>query len=310
MKRKRRIKRNKILGVGFCALVYLFLFLPISVIVANSFNATTTKPYMSWKGFTLDWYVKLWENTSLLEAFGTTMIIAVVSTLLATVIGTLGAIGMYKYKFKGKGLIDGLLYIPVVIPEIVLGISLLTIFSKAGIPRGMITLILAHVTFCIPFVIFNVRARLAGYDISIEEASMDLGANRLTTFFEITLPVLMPGIMGGALLAFTLSIDDVIISYFVNGQTKTYPLKIMESVKSGVAPDVNALSTLILIGTILFVVLTQGDLFKKSSKESGKEETKYEKKKHGKKVFVGNAFSNTVYDARRMWFEDWQYGNR
>ena len=265
MKRKKKAKHQKQISIVFCTLVYLFLFLPISVIVVNSFNATTTKPYMSWKGFTFDWYIKLWDNSSLLEAFGTTMIIAVISTILATIIGTIGAIGIYKYTFKGKSLINGLLYIPVVIPEIVLGISLLTIFSKVNIPRGMITLIMAHVTFCVPFVIFNVRARLTGYDNSIEEASMDLGANRLRTFFEITIPVLAPGILGGALLAFTLSIDDVIISYFVYGQTKTYPLKVMESVKSGVSPDVNALSTLILLGTIVFVVLTQGDWFKKKA---------------------------------------------
>ena len=263
MRREGKKGLKKGISVAYCTIVYLFLFLPISVIVVNSFNATTTKPYMSWKGFTLDWYVKLWDNTSLLEAFGNTMIIAGVSTLLATVIGTLGAIGMYRYRFGGRAIVDGLLYIPVVIPEIVLGISLLTIFARTDIPRGMLTLILAHVTFCIPFVIFNVRARLAGYDRSIEEASMDLGANRFTTFFEVTLPVLAPGILGGALLAFTISIDDVIISYFVYGQTKTYPLKVMESVKSGVAPDVNALSTLILIGTVIFVVLTQGDLFNK-----------------------------------------------
>ncbi len=264
MKRKSKTKMHKIVNTVFCALVYIFLFLPISVIVVNSMNATTSKPYLSWKGFTLDWYVKLWDNTALLSSFGNTMIIAVVSTILSTIIGTLAAVGMYKYKFKGKGIINGLLYIPVVIPEIVLGISLLTIFAKTNIPRGMLTLILAHVTFCVPFVIFNVRARLTGYDNSIEEASMDLGANRIVTFFEVTLPVLAPGIAGGALLAFTLSIDDVIISYFVNGQTKTYPLKVMESIKSGVAPDVNALSTLILIGTILLVVLTQSNIFKKS----------------------------------------------
>lgn len=250
-------------SIVFCAAVYIFLFLPISVIVVNSMNATTTKPYLSWKGFTFDWYIKLFDNDALLSSFGNTMFIAIMSTLLATVIGTLGAIGMYKYKFKGKSLIDGLLYIPVVIPEIVMGISLLTMFSKTNVPRGMLTLILAHVTFSIPYVIFNVRARLSGYDSSIEEASLDLGANRIRTFFEITLPVLAPGIAGGALLAFTLSIDDVIISYFVNGQTKTYPLKVMESIKSGVAPDVNALSTLILIGTIILVVLTQTDLLKR-----------------------------------------------
>ena len=260
MRRKTKTKAKKGISIAFCTLVYLFLFLPISVIVVNSFNATTTKPYMSWKGFTFDWYVKLWSNSSLIEAFGNTMIIAIVSTILATIIGSLGAIGMYKYKFKGKSIIDGLLYVPVVIPEIVLGISLLTIFSKVNIPRGMLTLILSHVTFCVPFVIFNVKTRLTRYDNSIEEASMDLGANRLVTFFNITLPVLAPGIFGGALLAFTLSIDDVIISYFVYNKTKTYKLKVMESVKSGVAPDVNALSTIILIGTILFVVLTQSDL--------------------------------------------------
>ena len=130
----------------------------------------------------------------------------------------------------------------------------------------MITLVLAHVTLSIPFVIFNIRARLSGYDNSIEEASMDLGADRIYTFFHITLPVLAPGIGGGALLAFTLSIDDVIISYFTNGQVKTFPLKVMESIKSGVAPDVNALSTLILVGTSLLVILTQSGIFSKNKK--------------------------------------------
>jgi len=267
MKKKYRRKVSAVKNAIFCTLVYIFLFLPISVIVVNSANSTTTKPYLKWKGFTLDWYVKLFDNTALLESFRNTMIIAVVSTLLATIIGTLGAVGMYRYKFRGKSLIDGLLYIPVVIPEIVLGISLLTVFSKASIPRGMLTLILAHVTFSVPFVIFNVRARLAGYDVSIDEASMDLGANRRQTFFRITLPVLAQGIGGGALLAFTLSIDDIIISYFVNGQVKTYPLKVMESIKSGVSPDVNALSTLILIGTIAFVILTQSGIFIKKEKQ-------------------------------------------
>lgn len=260
MRKARKEKRNKGLSIAFCTAVYLFLFLPIFVVVSNSFNATTTKPYLSWKGFTFDWYIKLWDNSALLESFGNTIIIAVASTALATVIGTLGAVGIYRYKFKGKGIINGLLYIPVVIPEIVIGIALLTIFTNTNIPRGMLTLILSHVSFSVPYVIFNVRARLSGYDKSIEEASMDLGANRVVTFFEITLPVLAPGIAGGALLAFTLSIDDVIISYFVNGQTKTYPLKVMESIKSGVSPDVNALSTLVLIGTIALVYITQSGI--------------------------------------------------
>ncbi len=263
MNRKSKTKLKAVFSRIFCFAVYLFLFLPISVVIVNSFNATTSKPYLSWKGFTFNWYVKLFENNALLTSFGNTLIIAVVSTVLATAIGTLGAVGMYRYKFRGKGIIDGLLYIPVVIPEIVLGISLLTIFSAVNVPRGMLTLILAHVSFCVPFVVFNVRARLSGYDSSIEEASMDLGANRIRTFFEVTLPVLWPGITGGALLSFTLSIDDVIISYFVNGQTKTYPLRVMESIKSGVAPDVNALSALILIGTILLAVIPQSGILSK-----------------------------------------------
>ncbi len=262
MKTKRKI--GSIGKVIYCTLIYLFLFCPISVIVVNSFNATTTKPYLSWKGFTLDWYGKLFDgsNDAILQSFGNTMTIAIVSTILAVMLGTLAAVGMYKYKFKGKGIIDGLLYIPVVIPEIILGIALLTLFSNMNIDRGMVTLILSHVTFAVPFVIFTIRARLHGYDISIEEASMDLGANRIETFFRITLPVLAPGITGGAILAFTLSIDDVIISYFVNGTTATFPLKVMESVKMGVSPAINALSTLILVGTIFFVILTQTDVLK------------------------------------------------
>ena len=261
MKRQTKVKIKKKVNIVYCTLIYLFLFLPITVVVSNSFNATTTKPYLSWKGFTFDWYGKLFENSALLESFGNTMIIAVTSTLLATIIGTLAAVGMYKYKFRGKSTIDALLYIPVVIPEIVLGISLLTLFANVSIPRGIVSLVLAHVTFSIPYVIFNIRARLAGYDNSIEEASMDLGASRLKTFLYVTLPVLAPGIRGGAPLAFTLSLDDVIISYFTNGQTMTFPLKVWAGIKSGVAPDVNALSTLILLGTIVVVVLTQSGIF-------------------------------------------------
>lgn len=263
MKRQIKVKIGKNINIFYCLFIYLFLFLPIVVVVTNSFNATSTRPYLAWKGFTVEWYGKLFENSSLLEAFRNTMILAVISTVLAVIIGTLAAVGMYKYKFRGKTAIDALLYIPVVIPEIVLGISLLTLFANVNIPRGMVSLVLAHTTFSVPYVIFNVRARLAGYDNSIEEASMDLGAGRVKTFMHITLPVLAPGIGGGALLAFTLSLDDVIVSYFTNGQTMTFPLKVWAGIKSGVAPDVNALSTLILIATVLLVVLTQSGILKK-----------------------------------------------
>ena len=268
MKRRTKKKLKKIFSIIYCALVYIFLFTPIVYIAVFSFNDTSSRISTRWQGFSFRWYEKMASNSRLLEAFGNTMIIAITSMAIAVIVGTLAAVGMYKYKFKGKALIDGLLYIPVVIPEIVLGIALLTLFARTNISTGMLTLILAHATFCIPFVIFNIRARLAGYDMSIEEASMDLGAGRLRTFFEITIPVLAPGIGAGALLAFTLSIDDVIISYFVCGNTNTFPLYVWNSIRRGVSPDVNALSVILLLGTIILVVLTQSSLIKKILKKA------------------------------------------
>ncbi len=263
MNRQAKQKLSRGGGIAFCTFIYAVLFLPIVIVVVNSFNANTSKPYLSWGGFTLYWYGKLFTNGSLLESFGNTMVLAITTTVLATALGTLGAVGLYRYRFRGRNLIDGLLYIPVVIPEIVMGISLLLVYVKFNIPRGMIGMIIAHVTFCVSFVIFNVRARLDGYDSSLEEASMDLGAGRLVTFFKVTLPMLAPGIAGGALLSFTLSIDDVVVSYFVYGQDLTFPIKVMQSIKGGVAPDVNALSTLMLVGTVALVFLTQSGAISK-----------------------------------------------
>jgi spermidine/putrescine transport system permease protein len=264
MNNKRLDKpKKRVLGTLFACLIYLFLFLPIFLIVINSFNANMSKPYITFKGFTFEWYIRLFSNSALLISFRNTLIVAVLSTIISVAIGTLAAVGMNKYTFKGKSAINALLYIPVVIPEIILGISLLSLFAWTSIPRGIITLILSHVVFCTPFVIFSVRGVLDKYDISYDEAAMDLGANRIKTFFYITLPIIAPGILSGGLLAFTLSIDDVIISYFVNGTVKTFPLKVMESIKSGVAPDVNALSTIILLLTIGLVAITQSNLFKK-----------------------------------------------
>jgi spermidine/putrescine transport system permease protein len=246
----------KTLSTVYTWIVYLFLYLPILVIVFYSFN--TSKLNIKFEGFTLDWYVKLFSNHALLASFGNTMIVAVCSTIISTAIGVLAAVGMYRYRFRGRGIVDALLYVPVVIPEIVLGIALLSFFSLAHVPLGLLSLIIAHVTFSIPFVVFTVRARLAGYDKSVDEAALDLGANRTRVFFHITLPILMPGVISGAMLAFSLSIDDVIISFFTNGPgSVTYPLKVWEMIKSGVSPDVNALSTLILLGTVAIVLSTQ-----------------------------------------------------
>ncbi|OJU18539.1 MAG: spermidine/putrescine ABC transporter permease PotC [Clostridiales bacterium 43-6] len=250
----------KALGKIHAGLILLFLYLPIMVVVVFSFN--TSKRNIVFQGFTLEWYGKIFENQRLLESFKNTIIVALTSTVITTVIGTIGAIGLYKYKFKGKGVVDALMYIPVVIPEIILGIALLSIFAIMKMPLGILTLIIAHVTFSIPFVVFTVRARLNGFDPSIEEAAMDLGAGRIRTFFEVTLPCIMPGVLAGAMLALTLSMDDVIISFFTTGPTSTtLPMQIYSMVRSGVSPDVNALSTLILVGTIAVVVITQGGLF-------------------------------------------------
>jgi len=265
MKRSNKRKLGIISKNIYIALVHLFLFLPIIVLVLFSFN--TSKMNITFQGFTTKWYIALFKNKALMEALFNTLIIAVSSTVVSGVIGTLAAVGMNRYKFKGKGIIDSLLYIPVVIPEIVLGISLLSIFSIANLKLGLFTIILAHITFSVPFVIITVRARLSGFDKSIEEAAMDLGANRFKTFTKVTLPVISPGVLSGVMLAFTLSLDDVVISFFTAGPgSNTLPLKIFSMVKTGVTPDVNALSTLIMLVTLLglgFATLMQVKEIKK-----------------------------------------------
>lgn len=268
--KKLKTAAIKCLGRLHVAVVFLFLYLPILVVVAFSFN--TSKVNIVFQGFTLEWYGKIAGNTRLIAAFQNTLIVAVCSTAISVVVGTLGAIGLHKYKFRGKAIVDILMYIPVVIPEIILGIALLAIFSIAHLPLGIFTLIMAHATFCIPFVVFTVRARLNGFDPSIEEAAMDLGANRIRTLFEILLPSIMPGVMSGALLSLTLSMDDVIISFFTTGpQSTTLPMQIYSMVRSGVSPDVNALSTLILLGTIIMVILTQSGIVRSMRKKIGKQ---------------------------------------
>ncbi|WP_199851110.1 extracellular solute-binding protein [Clostridium botulinum] len=252
------MKNNKgLLSKIYATLVYIFLYLPIFVLVVFSFNKS--KLNATFTGFTLDWYKNLINNTQILEALKNSLIIDFISTFFAVIIGTLAAIGMYRYKFKGKGAMEGLLYIPVVIPEIVMGISMLAFFSSLNLPAGLITLILAHITFCISYVIIVVRARLDGFDAALEEAAQDLGATPWQTLTKVTLPVIAPGIISGALLAFTLSLDDVIISFFAAGpDSNTLPLKIFSMVKFGVTPEINALSTVMMVFTLSMVVIAEG----------------------------------------------------
>ncbi|WP_400162009.1 ABC transporter permease [Brevibacillus sp. TJ4] len=244
------------LSFVYASLIYLFLYLPIAILILYSFNESRLNAV--WTGFTFDWYFQLMQNAEVLEATRTSLLVALISSIAATMIGTLAAVGMYRYKFRGKTALDAMLYLPIVIPEIVMGISLLALFAQLQVPLGYFTLIAAHITFSVPFVIVVVRARLAGFDQSIEEAAMDLGCTPWQTFRKVTVPVIAPGILASALLAFTLSIDDVVISFFVAGpSSSTLPLKIFSMVKFGVTPEINALSTLMLVVTLVLVIIAE-----------------------------------------------------
>lgn len=252
---KHRKLKNLFLG-----LVLFFLYLPIIILIVYSFNSS--KMNIIFENFTFSWYKNLFDNKELLEAFMNTMIIAVTSTVISTIIGVISAVGLSKYEFKLKRLINILIYIPIVIPEIVLGISLLSMYTLVKLDLGMFTLILSHIAFSIPYVIVSVRSALSESSKNYEEAAYDLGASKFQTFFRVTLPLIMPGVISGATLAFTLSMDDVVISYFTAGPgSNTLPLKIYSMIKTGITPDVNAMSTLLLVATIIILtssVLIQG----------------------------------------------------
>ncbi|MBP1736798.1 MAG: Spermidine Putrescine transporter permease component potC [Oscillospiraceae bacterium] len=244
------------LSMLYACLVYLFLYLPIAVVIAFSFN--TSKTNIIFEGFTFEWYAKMFDNRQLMESFQNTLIVAGVSTVFSLVLGTLCAVGLYKFEFKLKSLVSNSLYIPIAIPEIVFGIAMLVFFSSVHISTGMFTLIVSHITFSMPFVAITVRSRVAGFDRSIEEAAKDLGANEFRTFMRVTLPMIMPGVISGGMLALTMSLDDVVISFFTAGpDSTTLPLKILGMVKKGVSPDVNALSTLMILGTAVIMVISQ-----------------------------------------------------
>ena len=224
----------------------------IFVLVLFSFNQSEMN--IVFTGFTTEWYDRMWKNAELMDAFRNTLFIAVASTIISTVLGTLAAVGLKKFKFFGRTFINNLIYIPIVISEIVLGLALLAVFSLTQVELGLWSVLIAHITFSTPFVINSVRSVLFSIPDSVEEAAEDLGASRWQTFFRVTLPLLKPGIYSGAILAFTLSLDDVVVSYFTAGPgTNTLPLYIYSIIKTGITPDVNALTTLMLLVTILLL---------------------------------------------------------
>ena len=241
---------------AYAMAILAFLYLPLLILALYSFNESRINAV--WSGFTLDWYLSLFKNRRVLEALTNSLIVAFASTIVSTVLGTTAAIALNKYQYKYKNVINGLLYLPILIPEIVMGLSLLVLFSQAHISLGKTSLILAHITFCVSFVVITVNARLEGMRPELEQAAMDLYATPFQTFRYVTLPLAMPGIVAGALMAFTLSIDDFIISFFVAGpNSTTLPLYIYAMVKRGISPEINALSTLLMLATIVLVVLAQ-----------------------------------------------------
>jgi spermidine/putrescine transport system permease protein len=238
-------------------LAYLFIYVPILVLIIFSFNSQ--KLNIHWEGFTLAWYKVLFQDQQILLATRNTLLIAAIATLVSTVIGTIAALAMQRYHFPLYNASETLMYIPIVIPEVVMGISLLVFFVLIHFTLGLVTITLSHIAFDVPFVALVVRARLHGYDNAIDEAAMDLGANELTTFWRVTLPTIMPGVLSGAMLALTLSLDDYVITYFTAGPgSTTLPLRVYSMVRFVVTPEINALSALWVL--IVFVILAIGQV--------------------------------------------------
>jgi spermidine/putrescine transport system permease protein len=256
---------NWLLGTN-AALIFGFLYLPVLILIIFSFNNTRSVAVFS--GFSTEWYSSLAKNEELLDAARNSLVVGFITTVAATVIGTLTALAMERYRFRLRTAFDANLYLPIVIPEIVMGIALLLFFNQALFPflenvfgiratTGLPTITISHIAFDIPFVYIIVRARLADFDRTLEEAAADLGADEWETFKRITLPLLMPGIIGGALMAFTLSLDDYLITAFTKGiREQTMPLYIYSLVRRGVTPEINALSTALLLGSIGLVGLS------------------------------------------------------
>lgn len=241
---------------GWTALVFAFLYLPIGVLVAYSFN--TSRLNILWEGFTLKWYEQVWTHAPLMRALKNSLIVAGATTAISVVLGTSGAWVLHRHRFGGANLVRTLVGVPLMMPEIVMGVSLLVMFATLAVPLGFTTLIVAHVTFCFPFVLLAVQARLAGLDPALEEAALDLGATPLRAFWLVIVPALRPAIAAGALMAFTLSMDEVIVTYFTaSPASATLPLRIFGMAKVGLNPMLNALSAMLILATIAVVLFAE-----------------------------------------------------
>ena len=239
---------------------FVFLYAPIVTLIAFSFN--DSRRNIVWRGFTWKYYEKAWDNSSLFEAFTNSLSIAFFSTIISTILGTMVAVMLWRFRFPFKGTYEGAMALPIVIPEICMGIAMLAFFARVGWPSGLpwplnlSAIIIAHISFSFPFVAVVVRARLVNFNRELEEAGKDLGASELQIFRDILLPYLRPGIVAGALLAFTLSLDDFVITFFTSGpDTITFPVKVYSMVRFSVSPEVNAASTVLIVITVVLTSL-------------------------------------------------------
>ncbi|MGF1736668.1 spermidine/putrescine ABC transporter permease PotC [Photobacterium satsumensis] len=247
---------GRVFKYSFMTVVYAFLYTPIIILIVNSFNAS--KFGMKWGGFTTKWYHQLVNNDSLMQAAWHSLNIAVFSATAAAIIGSLTAVALFRYQFRGKHFVNGMLFVVMMSPDIVMAISLLALFILVGAEMGFLTLLLSHITFCLPFVVVTVYSRLKGFDVKMLEAARDLGASEWVILKQIILPLAKPAVAAGWLLSFTLSLDDVIVSSFVTGPSyEILPLKIYSMVKVGISPEVNALATIMLIVSLILVVASQ-----------------------------------------------------
>lgn len=247
---------SRLLRNTFMFVVYAYLYIPIIILVTNSFNKD--RYGLTWKGFGWDWYEHLWNNDTLIQSAMHSISIAFSAATLATLIGSLTAIALYRYKFRGKQAVGGMLFIVMMSPDIVMAVSLLALFMLVGVSLGFWSLLFAHVTFCLPYVVIAVFSRLQGFDVRMLEAAKDLGASEITILRKIILPLALPAIVSGWLLSFTVSLDDVVVSSFVTGvDYEVLPLKIFSLVKTGVTPEVNALATIMIIFSLFLVILSQ-----------------------------------------------------
>jgi spermidine/putrescine transport system permease protein len=250
----RRRRWTRLILPAYTWLMILYFSLPILVMIVFGFNDTKGRLNLRWQGFTLTWYRDLFSIPALSTALRNSLVIAVISTAVVTTLGTTLGLALGRYRFRGKNLFDLVIFSSISAPELVLGASLLSLFITLQFARGFVTILIAHILFSLAFVAVTVRARVLGLDPTLEEAAQDLGADPWTTFRKITLPLLAPGIVAGALLAFALSIDDYVVTSFVNGQVETFPIWVYGATRIGVPPQVNVMGTLIFLGGVAIAV--------------------------------------------------------